>query len=113
VSITANVRVNAPVVGSVDDLMVIDSLGGPALAVRVGPAAGWQKIELFRVAVTDGPINVTFALTGLGEAWIDDVGIRPVAVNVGIRPPPVRLRHEEVAPSRRGEPAFDPPPIRP
>jgi hypothetical protein len=113
VAISAQVRVPAPIAASVDGLMVIDSVGGPALAMRVTPKPGWQRVELFRVAIVDGPMNVTFALAGLGEAWIDEVAVRPVAVMSPPKPPAVRLRAEEVAPAGRGEPVFAPPPIRP
>ena len=112
-AISAQVRVSAPVAGSVDGVMVIDSVGGPALALRVAPKPGWQHVELFRAAVVDGPINVTFALTGLGEAWIDEVAIRPVATVSPPKSPSPLMREEEVSPARREEPVFAPPPIRP
>ncbi len=69
------VNVPNPITGSVDGLMIFDSLGGEALADRVGHTAGWKEFALYRVVPQSGAVNVTFALTGLGEAWIDDVGI--------------------------------------
>jgi hypothetical protein len=65
--------------GSVDGLLVFDSLGGPALAERVGPSGQWRRLVLYRIVPGDAagePLTVTFALTGLGEARIDDVSIR-------------------------------------
>jgi hypothetical protein len=81
------VNVPSPITGSVDGLMIFDSLGGEALADRVGHTTGWQEFALYRIAPQSGTINVTFALTGLGEAWIDDVAVRvldapPVAMTV-------------------------------
>ena len=79
--ISAQVRVEKPILGSVDGLMVFDSLGGPALAERVGPTKSWRRLVLYRIVPPDGgdePFTVTFALTGLGTAEIDEVSIRPL-----------------------------------
>jgi hypothetical protein len=86
------VRVPAPITGSVDGVMIFDSLAGPALAVRLDappaadqarPAASaWQEFTLYRAvrpqASSDGRVGsvvVTFVLTGLGEVWVDDVTV--------------------------------------
>jgi hypothetical protein len=77
--IEARVWVPKPVKGSVDGLLVFDSLGGPALAERVGPTSQWRRLVLYRIVPADNdgePFTVTFALTGLGEARIDDVSVR-------------------------------------
>ncbi len=79
VEISAQVWVPAAITGSVDGLLVFDSLGGPALAERVGPTGDWRRLVLHRIvpAETIGePLVVTFALSGLGEARIDDVAVR-------------------------------------
>jgi hypothetical protein len=64
--------------GSVDGLLVGDSLGGEPLAARIAKTNGWQRFALYRVAPQSGPLSVTFALTGLGEAWLDDLAIQPL-----------------------------------
>ena len=77
--IEARVWVPKPVKGSVDGLLVFDSLGGPALAERVGPSAQWRRLVLYRIVPADNDgeaFTVTFALTGLGEARVDDVSVR-------------------------------------
>ncbi|MCE9547035.1 MAG: hypothetical protein K8T25_16295 [Planctomycetia bacterium] len=74
------VRVPRPITGSVDGLMIVDSLGGEALAERIGQTRGWQEFTLYRAASQSGNVTVTFALTGIGEASIDDVTIRPVTL---------------------------------
>jgi hypothetical protein len=79
VEITAQVRVTAPITASVDGLLVFDSLAGPALAERVGPTGSWRRLVLQRIATADAePLVVTFALTGVGAAEIDDVSVRTI-----------------------------------
>jgi hypothetical protein len=70
------VHVPRPITGSVDGLLIVDSLGGEALAGRIDKTPRWQQFTLYRVAPQAGPVTVTFALTGIGEAWLDDVTIQ-------------------------------------
>lgn len=65
------------VTGSLDGLMIIESFGGEPLAERVGEARHWKPFVLYRAAPRSGPLRVTIALTGFGEAWIDNVTIEP------------------------------------
>jgi hypothetical protein len=86
VEISASVRVPETITGSVDGLLVFDSLGGPALAERVARTPGWRRLVLHRIAPADGggePLVVTFALTGLGSAEIDEVSIRALEPGAG------------------------------
>jgi hypothetical protein len=79
VRIHAWVRVSKPITGSVDGLLVVDSLGGEPLAERIVTThASWREINLYRVAPESGAVSVTFALTGLGEVSLDDVSIHTV-----------------------------------
>jgi hypothetical protein len=81
VEISAQVFVPKPIAGSVDGLFVFDSLGGPALGERVAATKVWRRLVLHRIVPTEAvgePLTVTFALTGLGEALIDDVSIRVI-----------------------------------
>jgi hypothetical protein len=88
------VNVPEPISGSLDGLMILDSLTGAALAKRYGATSGWQEVEMIRLAPESGSISVTIALTGLGEALIDDFEITtltprlgpPNAANVGRAP---------------------------
>lgn len=85
--IEARVWVPQAVKGSVDGLLVFDSLGGPALAERVGMTPGWRRLVLYRIVPADAagePLVVTFAMTGLGAARIDDVSIRVVDRGAGV-----------------------------
>jgi hypothetical protein len=45
------------------------------LAARIDKTNGWQEFTLCRVAPQSGTMTVTFALSGLGEARLDDVSI--------------------------------------
>ena len=93
--IVAKVRVPNPIEGSVDGLLVFDSYGGPALAERVNKTESWRRLVLYRIVPpaqrsNDGlsvephpPLTVTFALTGLGEAQIDSVSIKPLTRGLG------------------------------
>ncbi len=70
--------VNVPneITASTDGLLVVDSLSGEALADRIGKTKGWRQFALYRIAPQSGPMCVTFALSGIGEAWLDDVAIQ-------------------------------------
>ena len=86
VEISARVRVPETITGGVDGLLVFDSLGGPALAERVARTPSWRRLVLHRIAPADGggePLVVTFALTGLGSAEIDEVSIRTLEPGAG------------------------------
>lgn len=79
VEISARIFVPSPIRGSVDGLFIFDSLGGPALGERVGATRDWAHVVLYRIVPADAdetPLTVTFALTGLGEAAIDEVTVR-------------------------------------
>ncbi|HEX4142992.1 MAG TPA: hypothetical protein VHY91_05540 [Pirellulales bacterium] len=72
--------VNIPkrIVGSVDGLLILDSISGEPLAERVLQTKDWQEFSLYRAAPRSGPMTVTFALSGLGEAFLDDVTVQPI-----------------------------------
>ncbi len=72
------IQVPAPVQGSVDGVMILDSFGGEPLAERIDGPTPWREFTLYRAAPYAGPLSVTFVLSGLGEARIDDVTIESV-----------------------------------
>jgi len=76
VEITGVARVPEPLLGSIDGLLLIDSLGGPDMALRISHAPSWQPFRILRAAPSDGEITVSIALSGLGKAQIDDLAIR-------------------------------------
>jgi hypothetical protein len=81
------IRVPASITGSVDGFMIADSIGGPALALRARETGEWQPFTLVRAATTSAPITVTFALTGFGEVYLDDVTIETSSANHPRREP--------------------------
>jgi len=70
------VKVSQPIKGSVDGLLIVDSLGGEPLAERLRQTTGWRPFTMYRGASQAGPVVLTFYLCGLGEAWLDDVTIQ-------------------------------------
>lgn len=69
------VKIPRPIRDSFDGLMIVDSVAGRELADRVLHTEGWHEFSLYRVATQSGDFTVTFALTGFGEAWIDEVSV--------------------------------------
>ena len=69
------VRVQEQITASQDGFLVYDSLGGPTLGQRFQVTDGWQEFTFYRAAPTDADVTLTFALTGLGEAALDNVSV--------------------------------------
>jgi len=59
-----------------EGLAIIESLGGETLADYVTHITEWREFALYRAAAQSGPLQITFALTGFGEVWLDDVTVR-------------------------------------
>ncbi|MDB4533852.1 hypothetical protein N9242_03200 [Vicingaceae bacterium] len=70
------IKIPNPIKGSLDGLMIIDSLGGPDLAERIHRTSDWQEFCLYRGVPNDSDMTVTFALTGLGTVLMDEVTVR-------------------------------------
>jgi hypothetical protein len=84
--ISGNLFTRKPISGSLDGVMIIDSIGGEALAERIGEAASWRAFTLYRFVPTSGPFTLTVALTGLGDTWLDDITVETV-LPAGVSPP--------------------------
>ncbi len=81
-------RVPTKIQGSQDGLMIFDSLAGQPLAARIDNTGQWSEFVFYRAADRDGPLVLTFALTGLGEAWVDDVTVKRLGQPVHQAQPP-------------------------
>lgn len=69
------VHVPETIRGSHDGLAIYDNLGGWDLAERIRQGTGWREFVFYRAANGDRPLVISFALTGMGEAWIDDLSV--------------------------------------
>lgn len=58
-----------------EGLLVFDSLGGPDLGDRIRLTQGWREVTLYRAVPRSGDLSITFALSGLGEAALDDLQV--------------------------------------
>ena len=72
--------VNVPQVikGSHDGLTITESLGGVEMKERILMTKGWQEFTLYRGVDKNRTVQVTFALTGIGVAMVDEVTVRTV-----------------------------------
>ena len=77
IHISGWVRIDQPIKGSLDGLMISDSIGGPDLALRLKHTKGWRRFDLIRAADRDEQLKLTFALSGIGEVWLDDLRATP------------------------------------
>lgn len=69
------VRIPKKIQGSVDGLIIFDSIGGLSSAEIFRGPGDWQEFTLFRVAPEDTDVSITVALTGLGEAFVDKIAL--------------------------------------
>jgi hypothetical protein len=86
VEISGWIRIDKPITGSVDGLLIFDSLGGAELSLALRETSGWQAFQLIRGVPSSSELRLTFALSGIGSACIDGVMIRVLQ-----RPVPRRL----------------------
>ncbi len=76
IEITGLARVPEELIGTVDGLQIIDSLGGPGMATRILHAPSWRTFRILRGATADTQLVVSVALSGLGKAQVDDLTVR-------------------------------------
>ena len=72
--------VNVPkvITATHDGLTIMESIGGPDLAERISITEGWQEFTLYRTVSKNTDLVLTFTLTGVGEAMIDEVTVRAI-----------------------------------
>jgi hypothetical protein len=97
IAITGWVRVDEAITD--DGLEIVDSLGGPELALNVRKTAGWQPFQLLRAVPESTELRVTFALTGLGTAHVDGVMVRELEKPVARRLPVVSPLDSPIGPN--------------
>lgn len=73
------IRIPKDLTNSVDGFEIYDNQGGRALALRFQKATEWKRFAFYRHSTSDGPMRVRFAISGVGEVWLDDVAAYVVA----------------------------------
>ena len=81
VEITGVARIPEELIGTVDGLQIIDSLGGPGMATRIVRAPDWQSFRVLQGATADTQLVISLALSGLGRAQIDELTVRTLQRN--------------------------------
>ncbi len=76
VEITGVARVPEELIGTVDGLQIIDSLGGPGMATRITHSPSWRSFRILRGVAADTEMVVSIALSGLGKAQVDELRVR-------------------------------------
>lgn len=72
------VKVPKIISGSHDGLMIIDSIGGSELAERIAVTSGWREFSVYRCPTQDTELQLTMALTGMGQALLDEFSVRVI-----------------------------------
>jgi hypothetical protein len=81
VHIRGQVRIEVPVTGDPDGLMVYDNLSGTVGALRWGsdaPRGRWLPFELLRPVQRSGDLQVTIELCGLGDVRVDELSVKTI-----------------------------------
>lgn len=92
------IRIPQTIEGSVDGLMIRDSIGGDPLALRFRRTEDWQEFAFYRYAPSDGLFETKFLLSGIGEVFLDDISINPIILGTMSRPVPVPAEPQPVIP---------------
>jgi hypothetical protein len=113
IEITGWVRIDRPF-GNGEGLEIVDSLGGPALALVVGQTSDWQPFRMIRASAEAAQLRLTLALTGVGSAKVDGVMVRSLQQPVARRLPPAQAGGMSTARNTAGSvgPMFAMPPAR-
>ncbi len=70
------VNVSQTLKGTTEGLRIVDSIGGLDLAERIMMTRnGWQEFTLYRCPAEDTDMTITFEMTGVGQAMIDEVEV--------------------------------------
>jgi hypothetical protein len=109
IEISGWVRVQQPIVGTIDGLEIVDSLGGQELALRVRSTTDWQPFRLIRSAADTTDFTITWALHGVGVACVDGVMVRALAAPTAKRLPTVTNQPGPEFPSAARRSMFAPP----
>jgi hypothetical protein len=84
-----------------EGLQIVDSVGGPDLALAIGQTNGWERFHIIRAIPDSTEMRITFALSGLGTAHLDGVMLRPLQQPAARRLPVLNPATGAAAPANR------------
>jgi hypothetical protein len=87
--ITGWVRVPEPL-GTVDPLIIFDSIGGEDSALRFDAAPSWTPFRMVRAVPPGAECRLTIALGAIGRAQVDSLQYRLITLRGATDVPPVR-----------------------
>ena len=90
------IRLNAALAGSTDGVVIFDTQQGRELALRIPNTSGWQPFRMEGTATRHEPLAVNIELTGIGEAYLDDIEIL-LPGNQPVREAPVQQQQPSTA----------------
>jgi hypothetical protein len=93
VEITGAARVPEELIGTVDGLQIIDSLGGPGMATRILHSPLWKPFRILRGTNSDTQVVISIALSGLGRAQVDNLQVRTLKLNESVAQQPADVAH--------------------
>ncbi len=77
------IRVDSTLQNTENGVLIYDSVGGRPLAMQFGKTNGWQEFKLYRAVGESTNVRLTFELTGLGSAMLDEMTIRTFDIPAG------------------------------
>jgi hypothetical protein len=80
VRINGYVRIDTPLTGSLDGLMIQDSLGGRDLTQRFVATNGWQPFTVYRATAEPQTLRLNISLTGYGTVYVDEITVQMAAL---------------------------------
>ena len=93
--IRGKIRIPAAITASSDGVLVYDSLGGEALALRFSDASDWTEFSFLRPIRESTALRISLVMTGFGSVEFDDLFVEIS------RPTPAPLANETPANAKR------------
>ena len=72
------VKMDKPLSGTNEGLLVFDSLGGREMGQRIRSTNGWEEVVFYRAATEATELRLNFVLTGMGQVMLDEFTIRSI-----------------------------------
>ena len=72
------VKMDKPLSGTNEGLLLFDSLGGREMGQRIRSTNGWEEVVFYRAATEATELRLNFVLTGMGQVMLDEFTIRSI-----------------------------------